>query len=1151
MNLHLLLQTLSYQGIKLAADGDSLAVDAPKGVLTPELKNSLIEHKAGLLELLRQNNLNPTLLPIVVPEPDKRYEPFPLTDMQHAFWVGRSGVFELGNVANHGYYEIEGKNLDLDRLNKGLQKLIDRHDMLRAIVLPDGRQQVLATVPPYQIAVLDLRGKDETEIESKLAAIRDRLSHQVLPTDRFPLFEFRVTLLDEERFRLHVSYDLQIFDAWGLFRLFDEWFQLYENPQIQFEPLEISFRDYVLTEQKIHQTELYERSRDYWLNRLDSLPPAPDLPLAKRPSELKRHLCKRHAGRLERDRWQQLKQKATQAGLTPSGILLAAFTEILTVWSKNPKFTISLALFNRLPLHSQVNEILGDFISATLLEVDNSHPEPFIQRASRLQQQLWQDLEHRYFSSVRVTRELARRKGTTPSAIPIVFTSTLGLDTLGQETSTFSHFGELVYGISQASQAWMDVQVWEEKGALTFNWDVVEELFPPGMIQDMFEAYCQLLENIAASDFSLTLSYKERGQIDRQLLLKHQLEQRSHINNTAASISEEMLHTLFAAQVNKRKDEYAVISSQRNLSYQELFELSNQVAHKLRSLGISPNQLVAVMMDKGWEQVVAVMGVLTAGAAYVPIDPNLPQERRDYLLQNSQVSVVITQSWLKDKLTDYQALCLQDVTNESKKPLESIQTPDDLAYLIYTSGSTGVPKGVMINHRGAVNTILDINQRFNITQKDRVLALSSLSFDLSVYDIFGTLAAGGTIVIPDQNKDRDPAHWASAIAQHQITIWNSVPALMQMMVDYATENNTVLNSLRLVLLSGDWLPITLPEQIQTLAKDAQVISLGGATEASIWSILYLIKKVDPAWKSIPYGRPMVNQQFHVLDRFLEPRPVWVSGELYIGGIGLAMGYWQNEAKTTASFIVHPRTGERLYRTGDLGRYLPDGNIEFLGREDFQVKIGGYRIELGEIESVLSQHPAVDKAVVVVAGKNSKEKRLVAYAVLNEEISCNDLRGFLKEKLPEYMIPSAFMYLEKLPLSTNGKIDRRALPNPEMLLQEFAIPYTPPQNAIEQTLVSIWQTVLELEKVGIDHNFFEIGGNSLLITEVYSKLKNALSNQLENISIVDLFKYPTIRSLAKYLNQVRETAPEPENPELLKQITAGKNRLKQKLQKSKS
>ena len=424
---------------------------------------------------------------------------------------------------------------------------------------------------------------------------------------------------------------------------------------------------------------MYQRSQDYWLSRLDSLPPAPDLPLDKRPNELKRHLCRRYAGGLDREQWQQLKQRANQSGLTPSGVLLAAFTEILTLWSKNPQFTISLALFNRLPLHPQVNELLGDFISATLLAVDNSQPETFTQRAFRLQQQLWQDLEHRYFSGVRVTREIARRQGTTPRAIPIVFTSTLGLDNLGQETSSFSHFGELVYVISQASQAWMDVQVWEEKGALTFNWDVVEELFPPGMIQDMFEAYCQLLKAISAplapqfwgeqrqisqsppslGDLGwveMLLAKKliphppEGGlQTNRQLLLKHQLAQRSLVNDTAAPISKEMLHTLFAAQVEARKNELAVISDQQSLTYQELYEKSNQVGHKLRSLGVTANQLVAVVMDKGWEQIVAVMGILAAGGAYVPIDPNLPQERRDYLLKNSQVNLVLTQSWLRNE----------------------------------------------------------------------------------------------------------------------------------------------------------------------------------------------------------------------------------------------------------------------------------------------------------------------------------------------------------------------------------------------------------------------------------------------------------------------------------------------------------------------
>ena len=495
------------------------------------MRNSLIEHKAELILLLRQNSMSAssTSLPVIKPAPELRYEPFPLTDMQHAFWVGRSGVLDLGTVANHGYYEIECHGLDLERLKAALPKLIERHDMLRAIVLPDGQQQVLKQVPTYQMEVLDLRGQEEKVVISEIEAIRDRLSHQVLPADRWPLFEFRATRLDGDIIRLHISYDLQVFDAWSLFRLFDEWFQLYQNPDAILPPLEITFRDYVLAEQALQDTELYRRSQEYWLSRLDSLSLAPDLPLAKNPKELQEHRNRRYESGLERTDWQQLKLRSAQAGVTPSGVLLAAFAEIIGLWSKSQKFTINLALFNRLPLHPQVNDILGDFTSVTLLAVDNSACESFSDRAIRVQKQLWQDLEHRYFSGVSVTRELARRRGTTPSAMPIVFTSTLGFRSLGQETLTFSHFGELVYGISQASQAWMDIQVWEEKETLTFNWDVVEELFPEGAIADMFEAYCRFLKQLATSESAWL-------ETNRQLLPPAQLAQRNAINSTDAPI---------------------------------------------------------------------------------------------------------------------------------------------------------------------------------------------------------------------------------------------------------------------------------------------------------------------------------------------------------------------------------------------------------------------------------------------------------------------------------------------------------------------------------------------------------------------------------------------------------------------------------------
>ncbi|GAX42271.1 barbamide biosynthesis protein BarG [Tolypothrix sp. NIES-4075] len=1150
MNLNSLLNNLANKSVKLSTNGDSLLIDAPKGAITPELRDLLAEYKADLLLLLRQNSSN-TALPEIVPVPELRYEPFPLTDMQHAFWVGRSNVLDLGSVSNHGYYEIEGNGLNLEKLNWGLQKLIERHDMLRSIVLPDGQQQIFQQVPSYQMAIVDLRGQNEEFVNSKLEEIRDRLSHQVIPADQWPLFEFSATQLDGERVRLHVSYDLQVFDAWSLFRLFDEWFELYQNPDVSLPPLGLSFRDYVLAEQSLQQTELYRRSQDYWFSRLDNFPPAPDLPLAKNPKEIKQHRCKRYQGCLPQSEWQQLKQQAAKAGLTPSGVLLAAFAEILTVWGKNPRFTINLAQFNRLPLHPQVNDILGDFTSVILLAVDNSSRESFSDRSRRIQQQLWQDLEHRYISGVRVTRELARRKGTVPSAMPVVFTSTLGFSSLGQKTLTFSHFGELVYGISQASQAWMDIQVWEEKEELTFNWDVVEELFPQGLIADMFAAYGNFLKQLATSESAWL-------DTSRQLIPAAQLSQREAVNSTAAPISEELLHTLFTKQVQHRASEFAVISQQRTLTYQELYELSNQVGHRLRQLGATPNKLVAVLMEKGWEQIVAVLGILAAGAAYVPIDPELPQERRDYLLENSQAEIVLTQSWLHEQLklpSGIQCLCIDkdELTNGSKQPLQPVQNCDDLAYVIYTSGSTGVPKGVMITHRNVVNVVVYTNQRFHINSQDRILALTALNHDLSVYDIFGLLAAGGAIVMPDAAAVKDSGHWLELMVRERVTLWNSVPAMMEMLVEYAESQSVMLPaSLRLAILGGDWLPISLPTRLKALVEGIQILSIGGPTETTIWNIGYLIEEVNPEWKSIPYGKPMANAKYYILNEALEDCPVWVPGQMYCAGVQLAQGYWRNPEKTQANFITHSRTGERLYRTGDLGRYLPDGNIEFLGRVDFQIKIRGHRIEAGEIEATLTQHPAVRAAVVTAIGKQHNQERLVAHIVPQPQATptIEDLRDFLSHKLPEQMIPSVFSFWQTFPLSVNGKVDRQALTTPEGLVQDFQVTYVAPQNELEQTITHVWQEVLDLEKVGVNDKFFEIGGNSLLLTATYGKLKKVLSNEIQSISIVDLFKYSTIRSLAQYLNSnCQVSSLKQQTAESDQELKFGKNRLLQRYKKS--
>jgi amino acid adenylation domain-containing protein len=937
----------------------------------------------AILAVCEEQGTHHSDLPVVVSNPARRHEPFPLTDVQYAYWVGRTGALDLGNVSTHSYLELDSLDLDTARFEAVWNRLIARHDMLRAVILPDGRQHILAELPPFTLEVLDVRGADAEAIQQALDAVRARMSHQVLPTDK-PLYDIRATRLDD-RTRLHISRDALITDAWSNEILAREFQLLYTDPEAILPPLDLAFRDYVVAMEGFRSSDTYRRSLAYWNARLATLPPGPDLPLMRDPAAIDVPHFERRSCTLPAERWNALKNKATHLGLTPSALLLAAFAEILGAWSSRPHFTLTLTLFNRFPIHPHVSDVVGDFTSLTLLEADLTTGAHFHARATNLQRQLIEDLDHRYVSGVHVMRELARLHGAASGIrMPVVFTSLLGLGADGMEAETHGVLGKTVYSITQTPQVWLDHQVGEFNGTLFFYWDSVATLFPDGVMDAMFDAYCLLLIDLAAGEVAWTDSAPA-------YLLAAQLQHRQAVNATAAPVPEGLLHQQFFTRAQAQGSHPAVISADRSCTYAELAHMARYWAARLREAGAAPGKLVGVVMEKGWEQVVAVLAILESGGAYLPIDPELPTERRHYLFAHGEVALVLTQSWLDRDLawpTDVRRFTLDNtpIPDRPMPALTPVAAPTDLAYTIFTSGSTGLPKGVMIDHRGALNTIIDMNERCHIGPQAAVFALSALSFDLSVYDIFGALAAGATIVMPAQTELRDPTRWADLMRRHRVSVWNSVPALMQMLVEHLeTDPGYPPAALHTCLLSGDWIPVTLPGRVKRLFPAVSVTSLGGATEASIWSIIHPIQAVDERQTSIPYGKPLTNQRFHVLDDRLAPCPTWVPGHLYIGGIGLAKGYWRDQDKTAAAFITHPQTGERLYRTGDLGRYLADGTIEFLGRDDFQVKIRGHRIELGEIEAILRQHPEVKDTVVAAVGEVREHRRLVAYVVPTQPV----------------------------------------------------------------------------------------------------------------------------------------------------------------------
>ena len=1028
----------------------------------------------------------------LLPNEEDRYLPFPCTAVQRAYLIGRRSDFALGGVGTHVYNEFDSTCLDIPRLELALNRLVNRHEMLRAIFDDAGMQRILAFVPTF--SVVQITG-DFCEGDA-VQKLRNEMSHQVFDVQKWPLFDVRAIHYSDRqqqrRTRLGISLDNIVADGLSMMITLTELSDLYENPEVDLDqkygPSGVSFRDYVLATLP-NEISLAD-SRMYWKNRVETLPPPPNLPLCINPDELSVPTFVRRQTIISKDEWRNLAERGKIEGVTVPTIILGAYGEALATWSGQAGVSLTVTLFDRFNLHPDINRVVGDFTALLIAGYEAALSESWSSVLGRMQKQLWSDLDHRELPISDVLKLMPYEDGTPRVSIPVIFTGAMGVSG-SYSMADQASYGERVFTLSQTPQIWMDLQIREVDLGIEVALDAVEEIFPPGVVDGLFETIGSTIRFLSRNSWENPLGGSD-GEVKP-------IADTSY--NCLGNNEGKTLHKPFFHNANRFPDKTALLYGEEKISYSELKKYSLRIAGELIRRGVKRNDRVVVSLPRGIDQIAVVLGILAAGGVFVPVSINQPAERMKDILKDVTPTVVVDSMEL-----------FADTESTLPSPLDM---PDDSsAYIIFTSGSTGKPKGVEISHAAARNTIDEVIANWNICDSDVILNVSALDFDLSVFDIFGLLSVGGSVVLIDEEQYRDPEAWCDLISRHGISIWNSAPALLEMLITVAWLDKK-WETLRLALVSGDWIPLDLPNQWYEISAGANSIfvALGGATEASIWSNSFEVKEVSDKWNSIPYGTALSGQKYRIVDERGKECPPWVTGELWIGGVGLAKGYINSPEMTAQKFVLDA-SGMRWYKTGDMGRFWQNGTIEFLGRKDTQVKIRGHRIELGEIESALRLHPGIEEAVVVAYG--DKYHKVLNAFYSGKELSADELSEHLSRYLPQHSIPHSYHYLTAIPLTANGKVNRKQL---ELIAEEkMALRGSQsevPGNEKEKIIASLWQEILATEINDRHVNIFSLGADSLSATRFIERLRREYEISLP---LKEVFSHPTVSGLALAINR---------------------------------
>nr|QNL14925.1 AptD [Brasilonema sp. CT11] len=1096
-----LMLRLQNMGCRIWAEDDKLRIRTSKNALTSELKQEIQNNKAEILAFLNAAKAK-TIMAEEIPTLSADAPKF-LSFAQQRLWLlaqltGPSATYNMPMAL-----QLEG-NLNIDALRSSLAYLLNRHTSLR-MYFPTvaGQPQVLIQdLDKIEVlAVLDWQNLNEHPNSPTVQRLIDAHTQEPFDLNTGPLFKAKLLQLQEQKYVLLINMHHIISDGWSMGVFVRELRQAYtaftQSQTPNLAPLPIQYSDYANWQRNWLQGEVLENQIDYWKHQLQDASPLLELPTDyPRPAQ-QSYRGDRYLYSLTPELSAAVNTFSQQQGASLFMILLAALSLLLSRYSRQNDLCIGSPIANR--THSQTESLIGFFVNTLVLRTQIKPEQSFIEFLQQTRSSCLDAYAHQDIPFELLVEKLQPERSMSHNPL---FQVMLALE--NNESPDLSLPGlEIQWlGVKGAIAKFdLTLLVMEYDNQLNCSWDYATDLFEKSTIQRMAEQFEVLLKEI--------LDNPHQPINTLPLMTATELLQLQRWNQTQTDYPQDKtLVDLFEAQVEKNSQNLALVFESQQLTYQQLNQKANQLAHYLiHNYQIHPDTLISICVERSLEMIIGILGILKAGGAYVPIDPNYPTERIQFMLEDSGTSVLLTQSYLTDQLplTELehppQVICLDEETfaeeltdNPSPK-----STPDDLAYVIYTSGSTGRPKGVMISHQGLVNMTLAVDQVLQIQPQSRLLQFASFSFDASIWEIATALAAGACLYLAKKETLLPNQDLVNFLGDRKISHVTLPPSVLSLLPQ------ATLPNLQTVVTAGEACPTEL---VTRWAKGRRFFNAYGPTESTVCATIAL---VQPNGKKPPIGQPLPNIRIYILDANNQLLPPGIPGELCIAGMGLARGYLNRPDLTADKFLEVELFGktERIYKTGDLARWGDDGNLEYLGRIDDQVKLRGFRIELAEIEASLLQHPLVKEAIVTLY-KTENNQSLIAYVTGMTTDLPTQLKNHLKSRLPDYMIPAQIIVLDKLPLTPNGKIDRKALPVPNF---EVGSSYTAPRNQVEKQLAQVWSAVLERQEIGIHDNFFDLGGHSLLAMKLLNNIQQVFDQQL---GLSSLFQNPTIAQLAQQL-----------------------------------